>query len=91
MKKSWDIYYGKHSGTVSYDTDDGHVIVNFPHKEKRRIVLQYLTSPKTFRVTTGQGVDEFDEVTTPPSASLEKMQLALSGLFGYCQVSVRWG
>lgn len=90
MKKTWKIYDDKHDGVVTYNSNEQTVKVEFPNKNKRIAVLRYLTTPRVFRVSTGQEVDQFDEVVVSASVSVEKMQLALSGLFGNCDVKVHW-
>lgn len=85
-----EIYQGDTRGTVKYDEKNKEIFVDFPDEEKRKEILKYLITERTFRIPESQKIDDYREDKARPVENITYLELSLSTLEVNTGIMVDW-
>lgn len=84
------IHYENDYGYISYDSDTKAFSVVLANAEKKKVVEDYLSTPKTIEVANGKTIRDFVSQTGLPTDSLEFFQNNLARLWNDTGVLIDW-
>ncbi len=77
-------------GTVKYDPKKQSVFVDFPDEEVTGKIMEYLNTPREYKIPESQGIDDYRIEKKLPTESTMYLELALNTLWARTGVFVDW-